>query len=130
MKNRIRKQYHFRPSPKGYFAWDVGKLIKLAEVLPTVLVEVEKIKDLHENYWYAASIPTVQSVAEHARLISECDFQFPIILSSDGRVMDGMHRVAKAWMQNERFIRAKQFISDPLPDFKDVHPDDLNYSEE
>ena len=130
MKDEIRKQYHFRPSPKGYYAWDVRKLISLAEPLPVILVELEKIKELNENYWYNESAPSVRSVAEHAKLISESDLQFPIILSSDGRVMDGMHRVAKAWMQNEKSIRAKQFTSDPLPDFVDVQPDDLDYSED
>ncbi len=127
---KIRKQYHFRPSSKGYYAWDVSKLIGLAESLPVILIEVEKIKELNENYWYGESIPSVRSVAEHARLVFECDLQFPIILSSDGRVMDGMHRVARALMQNEKFIRAKQFITDPLPDFADVHPEELDYTED
>jgi hypothetical protein len=126
----VRKQYHFRPSPKGYYAWDVGKLIKLAESLPVILIELEKISELNENYWYGESIPSVRSVAEHARLISACDLRYPIILSSDGRVMDGMHRVAKAWMQNEKFIRAKQFITDPPPDLKDVYPNNLDYTDD
>lgn len=130
MESKIRKQYHLRPSPNGFFAWDVARLIKLSETLPIVVIELNKIKEIDENYWYNNSIPSVRSITEHAQLISECDIRFPIILSSDGRVMDGMHRVARALMLKEKTILAKQFINDPLPDFEDVHPDDLDYSED
>jgi hypothetical protein len=35
----------------------------------------------------------------HLQLIDEADLAFPIILSADGSVMDGMHRVAKSVRQ-------------------------------
>jgi hypothetical protein len=38
---------------------------------------------------------------EHVRLIEAADLSFAIILSSDGRVMDGIHRVAKAVLLGE-----------------------------
>ena len=44
-----------------------------------------------------------------------------------GRVMDGMHRTAKAAMQNLNSLPAKQFAQDPEPDFVGVDPDDLPY---
>ena len=59
----------------------------------------------------------------------DCDLAFPIILSSDGRVMDGMHRVCKALLQNHTEIKAVRFIQDPEPDYIGVHPDDLPYDE-
>jgi hypothetical protein len=33
------------------------------------------------------------------RLIDQADLAFPIILASNGAVMDGMHRVAKALLR-------------------------------
>ncbi len=60
-------------------------------------------------------------------LIKETDLNYPIILSSDGRVMDGMHRVAKALLEGQETIEAVQFSQDPKPEYKDVHPDDLPY---
>ena len=33
---------------------------------------------------------------EHIHLMDAADLAYPIILSSAGRVMDGMHRVAKS----------------------------------
>jgi len=46
---------------------------------------------------------------------------------SDGRVMDGMHRVCKALLEGRETIAALQFELDPEPDFRDVQPDDLPY---
>ena len=124
----MRKQYHFRDGPNGLRAWDVHRLVELAKDLPIVQVPVSALRELDEPYWYGqGTIPTCRSIAEHAKLIDESDLKFPIILSSDGRVMDGMHRVAKALMQNITDLPAKQFSQDPEPDYVGVNPDDLPY---
>ena len=39
---------------------------------------------------------SVSEVVEHMRLVQEVDPSYPIILGVDGRVLDGMHRVARA----------------------------------
>lgn len=127
----VRKQFHFRPSEKGFFAWDVRRLIRLTQSLPVHEVNLATIGELDEAYWYGfGNIPSVKSIAEHARLIQAADFEFPIILSSDGRVMDGMHRVAKAIMLGHNKINAVRFDIDPEPDFKDVLPNQLDCAEE
>ena len=124
----MRKQYHFRDGPDGLRAWDVDRLVELAKDLPVVQVPLSAVRELDEPYWYGhGAVPTCRSVAEHAQLINETDLEFPIILSSDGRVMDGMHRAAKAVMQNIASLPAKQFSQDPEPDYVGVHPDDLPY---
>jgi hypothetical protein len=66
-------------------------------------------------------------VVDHARLMLDSDLAFPVILSSDGRVMDGMHRICKALMQGFDDIEAVRFVQDPEPDYIGVHPDDLPY---
>ena len=48
--------------------------------------------------------------------MEEADLTFPVILSNDGRAMDGMHRVAKAWLLGRKTIRAVKFPRDPEPD--------------
>ena len=64
---------------------------------------------------------------EHARLIDAADLSLPIILSSDGRVMDGMHRVAKAALLGHETIAAVQFATNLESDFVDVQPEELPY---
>jgi hypothetical protein len=124
----VRKQYHFRPGPDGLRAWDVDNLIALAKDLPVVDVPLSAITDLDRPYWYDHGyVPTCRSIMEHIRLIERADFRYPIILSEDGHVMDGMHRVVRAALEGRVGIRARQFSRDPAPDYVGVDPDDLPY---
>ena len=124
----LRRQYHFRPGPNGLRAWDVHRLLDLARDLPVVEMPLSEIRELDEAYWFDhGGVPTCRAIVEHAALINEADLAFPVILSSDGRVMDGMHRVAKAAMQGLASVRAKRFTRDPEPDYVGVAPDDLPY---
>ena len=70
---------------------------------------------------------TWRAMLEHVRLMDEADLSFPVILSSSGFVMDGMHRVAKALRQGRADIEAVQFDEDPPPDHVGLGPDDLTY---
>jgi hypothetical protein len=124
----MRKQYHFRPSERGLMAWDVHRLVALTKDLPRINVPLSSIRELDESFWFGeGNLPTCRAVVEHARLMDAADLTFPIILSSDGRVMDGMHRVAKAALLNRPTIEAVQFANDPQPDYVGVHPDELPY---
>ena len=124
----MRKQYHFRPSPNGLRTWDIDRLVLLTRDLPVIQVPLAAIAELDKPYWHDHGYaPTCRNIAEHARLINEADLAFPIILSSDGGVMDGMHRVAKAVLEGRDTIAARQFTCDPEPDHVGVEPDQLPY---
>ena len=125
----MRKQYFFRPSDHGYFAWDVDRLVESTRDEPVISVKLEDIKELDENFWYQGTddVPTVRSMVQHFQLVQETELEYPIILSEEGRVMDGMHRVAKALLLGHTEISAIQFETDPPPDYTDVLPDDLSY---
>jgi hypothetical protein len=125
----MRKQYHFRSSPHGLRAWDVDRLVERARVLVRERVPLSAIRELDEPYWSNEGTRqlTCRDVVDHARLMLDCDVAFPVILSSDGRVMDGMHRICKALLQGFEDIEAVRFTQDPEPDYVGVHPDDLPY---
>ena len=125
----MRKQYHIRFTETGNLIWDVDRLVKLTKDLQIQEVPLHSIKELDENFWFQQhdDIPTCRAIADHARLIAETDLQFPIILSSAGRVMDGMHRVAKAYLNGNRNIKVVQFKEDPAPDYLNKDLNDLPY---
>ena len=125
----MRKQYHSRPSDRGRLVWDVDRLVELSADLPRQHVPLSAIRELDEEFWFDQARPTCRAVAEHARLIQETDLRYPIILSSDGRVMDGMHRVAKAYLAGYETIEAVQFREDPAPDYVGVDLDSLPYDD-
>ena len=107
----------------------MDRLLSLAKDFPRFQVPLDAIRELDEPYWFSGCShdATCRAVVDHARMIAEADLGFPIILSSDGRVMDGMHRVAKAVLAGLESIEAVQFEKDPEPDFVGVLPDELPY---
>jgi hypothetical protein len=64
---------------------------------------------------------------DHMKLVEEADLSFPIILSADGGIMDGMHRVAKAALEGRTEVEAVQFDRDPEPDYVNRRLSDLPY---
>lgn len=125
----MRKQYHFRASPAGLRAWDVDRLVELAKHLPRHRVPLAAIREIDEPHWSNEGTTqlTCRDVVEHARLMQDCGFDHPVILSRDGRVMDGMHRICKALLLGYGDIEAVRFLEDPKPDYVGVDPDDLPY---
>ena len=123
----MRKQYHFWPSDNGLDAWDVDRLIRLSAELPVIEVPLAAIAEVDTVYWFdgKSERPTVRKVIEHARLISEVDTTYPVILGPDGRVMDGMHRIARLLLDGQATVRARQFDVLPEPDYRDCAPEDL-----
>ncbi|MDF1684215.1 MAG: hypothetical protein P1U36_06115 [Legionellaceae bacterium] len=119
----------FRASKEGLLAWDVDKLIEDSSNLLIKKVVLTDIRELDECFWYdlGGSHPTCRNIVEHAKLIQETDLQYPIILSKDGRVMDGMHRVCKALLKGLKTIKAVQFNNDIPPDFVGINPEQLPY---
>lgn len=126
----VRKQYHFRPSRDGLYAWDVDRLVAIADDLPTEVIALQDVRDVDTGYWFEhGDEATVREVVEHMRLVNEAELRHAIIVDPEGRIMDGMHRVAKALLLGHTTIEAKRLTSLPDPDYTDVQPDDLPYDE-
>ncbi|HEU5387208.1 MAG TPA: hypothetical protein VFV73_15020 [Streptosporangiaceae bacterium] len=125
----MRKQYHLWAAATGFDAWDVGRLISLSRGLPVHAVAVDSISEVDTVYWFEGSTaaPTVRAIVEHARLMRDADLSFPVILGPDGRVMDGMHRIARAMLDGRTEVSAVRFPALPEPDYRDCRPEDLPY---
>jgi hypothetical protein len=97
----MRTQYYFQRLPGGLCAWNVHRLIELSRTLAPERVPLSAIRELDEPHWAHERTEqlTCREIAGHARLILDCDLAHPVILSSGGRVMDGMHRVCKALLE-------------------------------
>ncbi len=126
----MRTQYHFRESAKGQLLiWDVKKLVKESQHLKAISIKVDQVKELDQCYWYefGEEKPTCLNIIEHMKIIQAADLSYPILLCADGQIMDGMHRVCKAKLENRKTIDAIQFDVTPEPDFIDIDPKDLVY---
>ena len=125
----MRRQYHSRLVDGRNLIWDVHRLVELTRSYPVRAVSLSSISELDECFWFDSEPPTCRAVALHAKLIQETDLAYPIILSSSGRVMDGMHRVCRALLENRSTVAVVQFTTDPEPDYIDADIDSLPYNE-
>lgn len=90
----------------------MAQLWELAEGLPTKKVRLSELEGFDNVRWFGGPLnirPTCRSIAEHARDIYESDLNHPIILSPTGEVLDGWHRICKAYLQGIEELDAVQF---------------------
>ena len=108
---------HSHLTPQGRAYWLTARLWEAAKGLPVRQVAIADIAEFEQDCWFVGrNVPSCRAVAEHARRIMEADLSYPIILSSDGQLMDGGHRIAKAWLAGATQIAAVRFEVDPPPD--------------
>ncbi len=98
--------------------WESESLWNKSKDYPVKTIALSSITNFDDVCWFHSSKakPTCRAVATHAKRIYEADLSRPIILSVTGIMMDGMHRVAKAWLLGMQEIKAVQFAEDPPPD--------------
>ncbi len=113
----MSKRLWSTPMPDGSIPFlSMQQLWEMAAGLPVRKVRASDLGALDEVRWFSESmnkLPTCRAVAEHARNIYEVDFSFPIILSPSGVVLDGMHRLCKAFLQGMEEIEAVQLTRMP-----------------
>ncbi|MFI6673350.1 histidine phosphatase family protein [Kribbella sp. NPDC050470] len=97
------------------------RLWKWAEGLPVESVPIDSIREFDQDCWFGGDAVTCRMVAVHADRIQKADLSYPVILSADGGLMDGGHRIAKAWLNGATTIKATRFTVDPAPDY--IEPD-------
>jgi hypothetical protein len=114
---------HSRTVPGGRAFYLTERLWELAKDLPVMPVPITEIKEFDQDCWFGGAAVTCRMVAEHAGRIQRADLTYPVILSADGRLMDGGHRIAKAWLSGRTTVDAVRFVTDPEPDYLEPNPD-------
>ena len=115
---------HSRPVPGGRAVFMTQRLWELSAGLPVETVLIDDIREFDENCWFGDGPVTCRMVARHAGRIQKADLSYPVILSSDGRLMDGGHRISKAWLSGATTINAVRFNVDPEPGYYEWNPTD------
>jgi hypothetical protein len=77
--------------------------------LPAAEVALGDLPKVHEYSFDKLGRPTVRTVVEHFRRMSDMDPSYPVILEAGKRVMDSMHRVARALLEGRMAIRVRRF---------------------
>ena len=89
---------------------------ELADGLPVKKVRLSELDGFDDVRWFGGPLnilPSCRAIAEHARDIYEADLSYPIILSPSGEVLDGWHRICKAFVQGIEEVDAVQLTTMP-----------------
>lgn len=94
--------------------WTVTNLIARAKDLEPFDLPLAAIY-LGAEVWAAESSP--YGMAHHMRRALDVDTSFPVILSEEGFIMDGWHRVLRALIDSKATIKAVRFTKTPPHDY-------------
>lgn len=94
--------------------WRIETLILASARLKTFRFYLDNISLNDPITWRLAN---VRDATFHFNRVNSADLSVPIVLRSDGCIMDGWHRVIKAIVQKRKYILARQFVKNPPPDF-------------
>jgi hypothetical protein len=108
---------HSRTVPGGRGHHLTEHLWELSAGLPIDQVPIESIAEFDRDCWFNGRGPSIREVAEHVRRVEAADLAYPLILNADGGLMDGGHRLAKAWLAGATHVAAVRFTETPAPDW-------------
>jgi hypothetical protein len=99
--------------------WRTPSLWAAADGKTSTSVAIADLNILDEVVWFGGPKnvqPTVRRIAQHARDILDADLSYPIIMTQSGDVLDGAHRIAKAYLAGLEVISAVVLEDWPAPD--------------
>ena len=97
------------------YKWHVPDLQAAAAGLPVQETSTDRF-NLDVDAWFGeACSPTIANVVQHMKRIQRADLSDPILLSAEGHVFDGLHRLAKCLLEGVQTIRYQQFEVNPEP---------------
>jgi len=83
----------------GAFTWDVKDLWKAAEGIEPVSMPIRYVLNIEQfldSHSWSAGKMSVREILDHADRIDNADLSYPILLTPDGYVADGCHRIVRA----------------------------------
>ena len=98
--------------------WKASSLWALSEVMPIEYIPLDSF-DWHNDNFQCNSLsdpPLWRDIGEHMQKVLAADLNYPIIMSAEGNVMDGMHRILKCYAFGLDRVKAVRFTETPKPD--------------
>lgn len=72
------------------------------------------LKGFYTNY-YSPCDDSLLSFVDHMKRVESADMSFPVVLSPDGVIIDGRHRLCKALMNGDKTLLVVQLETMPTP---------------
>jgi hypothetical protein len=103
---------------QNIYYWKASTLWELSSSLPIEHVALESFDWTNENFQCESlsNPPLWRDIGDHTKRILAADLQYPIVISAEGNVMDGMHRILKCYAFGLPTVKAVRFKENPPPD--------------
>jgi hypothetical protein len=102
----------------GECTWNVSDLWKAAEGVEPELIRIEDVVDIEElldSHTWSAGPMSVREILDHVDRIANADLGYPIVLTPEGWIGDGCHRIIKAWREGRQDILVVKLKTMPSP---------------
>lgn len=93
----------------GNRRWEATDLVQYAKGLPVYKLPL-KYLDLSIMPF---TVTNVISLANHIKRVNETDLAYPVIVGPSGNILDGWHRVVKALLAGQEFVKAVRLTTMP-----------------
>lgn len=115
---RINEPGYIEGDGQSVYFWRLSTLWKLSETMAVEDVPLSSFDWTNENFQCSSlsTPPLWRDIGDHTRRILAADLGYPIIISAEGNVMDGMHRILKCYVFGLPTVNAVRFAQTPPPD--------------
>ena len=96
--------------------WRIETLWRAAEGQEARSVALDDIPWREDGCYVLGEPPTWLAFAQHVARVHDANLEYPIILGPAGEVVDGMHRIVRAFMDGRGAIDAVRLPRMPPPD--------------
>ena len=117
MFENLEHGYVERHGDKFHY-WKATTLWHLSETLPVEQVPLESFDWTNDNFQCGSlsDPPLWRDIGDHTKRILAANLKYPIVISPDGAVMDGMHRILKCYAFGLPTVPAVRMPTIPPPD--------------
>lgn len=107
MRRIITEEYGEHYHTHNGVTYFVKDLWEQVSGLPEEMVEIAQF--MNDCAWDTNLPMPMRDFCKHMKRIQEADLSYPIILHPEGHIMDGYHRLCKAYMLGHTHIAAKRW---------------------
>ena len=99
--------------------WLIQSLIEETKNLAIFEVSIDEFEQyLDVNAWFHGDKETtLREIISHYKRAEQSDLSYPIILSDEFGVMDGLHRILKAHLSGQSSLPVVRLLKTPPPDY-------------
>ena len=103
---------------ENLYYWRASTLWKLSEAMPVEQISLDSFDWENDNFQCnsLSTPPLWRDVGDQAKQILAADLTYPIVISAEGNIMDGMHRLLKCYVFGLPTVSAVRFETTPPPD--------------